>query len=292
MTLLLASLLAVLAAPVVIGVLRRLPGGAAPGFFDGFVTVSIGGLVLLHILPHAAAEGGIWAVVAAIFGVLIPVACEAMVDRRSGRGGRSVTLVVALSGLALHALLDGVALTAGSHGHAHAHDRLLALAVVLHRLPVGIAIWWVVTPLHGRGIAATALSVIAVATTVGFFGAGTVHPVLDGSGWAVFQALVAGALLHVVVGHGRAGPAEREGGSPRARVASVVGGAIAGAALWVLSTAHVLPGCAGGEPFGWTGPVGALAAALLLTALRLGLPGLRRRLLSHRRGGDSPRGAR
>jgi hypothetical protein len=239
MTLLCASLVAVLVAPFVIGGLRRVPGG--PGFFDGFVVISIGGLVLLHILPHALLEGGALAAGGVFLGVLLPLLTEELWDRGAGRRGRNLTLLAGLLGLALHALFDGVALTAGGHEHAHAHEQLLALAVVLHRLPVGIAIWWVVTPIFGRRVGAAALFVIVGATVAGYFGAGAIRPTLEGAGWAALQAFVAGALLHVAVGHHE----HREPGGSKGRLASVVGGAVASVGLWALSTAHPVHQVAG-----------------------------------------------
>jgi uncharacterized membrane protein YraQ (UPF0718 family) len=241
MMLLLASLVAVIIAPFVIGGLRRIPGGIGRGFFDGFVVVSIGGLVLLHILPHAVAEGGARALGGAFLGVLLPLLTEASLDRGVGRRGRNLTLLAGLLGLALHALFDGVALTAGGHDQAHAHDQLLALAVVLHRLPVGIAIWWVVTPVFGRKVGVIALAVILGATVLGFFGAEVVHPALKGAGWAAFQAFVAGALLHVVVGHHE----PREPSGSKDKLASVAGGVAAAVGLWALSTTHPMYRVAG-----------------------------------------------
>ena len=89
------------------------------------------------------------------------------------------------------------------HGLAAHGGELLAAAVVLHRLPVGIAIWRVVRPRYGPGAALWVLAIIIGATSVGTFGAGVARPLLTGPPLAIFQAFVAGALLHVLLSHGQ-----------------------------------------------------------------------------------------
>jgi hypothetical protein len=75
----------------------------------------------------------------------------------------------------------------------------LWLAVVLHRLPEGAALWWLMRPLGERG-ARVALALVAAATTLGFLLGGAAAPDLGTAGAALFQAFVAGVMLHVL-GH-------------------------------------------------------------------------------------------
>ena len=56
-----------------------------------------------------------------------------------------------MAGLALHGMLDGVAL-ANAHGHA------TPLAVVLHRLPEGLTLWWLLRPTYGPRWTAAAIA--------------------------------------------------------------------------------------------------------------------------------------
>ena len=184
---------------------------------DGFVIVTIGGIALIHILPHALLSCGAWAFVGAGAGLLGPILLEKKRHPHHDdvRGGDTAAhrpaLALALLGIAIHAFLDGSAFTEhGGHGHGHGHDHdhgahaseLLGLAVVLHRIPEGLAIWWLVRPRPG-GVktAVFALSLVAAATVLGSrFGDELVH----GTGAAVFsfvQAVVAGSLLHVVIHH-------------------------------------------------------------------------------------------
>ncbi|MCA9518451.1 MAG: hypothetical protein KC635_26130, partial [Myxococcales bacterium] len=53
---------------------------------DGFVVTAVAGLVLLHILPLALAEGGLWAIPAAVLGFLVPGLFEHRLARRQRHG--------------------------------------------------------------------------------------------------------------------------------------------------------------------------------------------------------------
>ncbi len=174
---------------------------------DGFVVVTLGGLVLFHLFPEAVNIAGGWAAVAAAAGMLAPGLLSKLGPAR--RGVRNAVLAVALLGLALHAALDGAGLAidvAPGHLHDdHAHDGigLLAIAIVLHRIPVGLGIWWIVT---GRGpggvrLAAAVLGVEIVATVIGFWVSQPLVAIMSDHGVAIAQAALAGTLLHVVFAH-------------------------------------------------------------------------------------------
>lgn len=180
---------------------------------DGFVIVTIGGIALIHILPHALLSCGAWAFVGAAAGLLGPMLLErkghAHHDDVIGgdAAGHRPALALALLGIAMHAFLDGSAFAEHGDGHGHTHEahastELLGLAVVLHRIPEGLAIWWLVRPRAGGAKTALfALGMVAAATVLGSrFGDELAH----GTGAALFsfvQAVVAGSLLHVVIHH-------------------------------------------------------------------------------------------
>ncbi len=187
MTLLTLSILALLVGPVIYSSVRR--RDTMFSLLDGLIFVSVTGLVLLFILPESFEAGG-WATLAfAAVGVFGPTFLEGL-SRRLARKTHVVALVLGLTGLALHATIDGTAL---SHGHS-----VLPAAVVLHRLPVGLAIWWLLRPTFGIRAAAWVLGLIAGATLLGFAAGPHLVAGLSGQGVAWFQALVAGTLLHVV----------------------------------------------------------------------------------------------
>ena len=114
---------------------------------DAFALVGVAGLVLVHILPQSFELAGWWVLPVAVLGAVGPgLLCGTRLF--SGRESRVVALPLALLAIALHALLDGVAIASDEAGAAHGSSEL-ALAVVLHRVPVGLGIWWLVRPLYG-----------------------------------------------------------------------------------------------------------------------------------------------
>jgi uncharacterized membrane protein YraQ (UPF0718 family) len=163
---------------------------------DGLVLVSVGLLVGMHILPEAISIAGWSAALAALFGLAAPIALERL-SGRSHENTHRMVIWIAMTGLAIHAAVDGMVL-AGAHGHGHGEDHL-AQAVILHRLPVGVALWWLVRPRAGLAAAGALLLTNGMATMVGFFLAVPLSAPLGSAGAAIFQAFVAGSLVHVLV---------------------------------------------------------------------------------------------
>lgn len=167
---------------------------------DGFVLVMVGALVLLHVVPHALEEAGPWALAAVAVGLFLPAGLESM-PIGGAHTSRRWTMALAVMGLALHALLDGAALST-----AHGEGDTLALAVMVHRFPVSLFLWWAVGALVNRRAALLALALLGGATVVGFgFGTALVH-LADVNNLGLLEATVGGSLLHVLAGHGLEGP--------------------------------------------------------------------------------------
>ncbi len=218
---LLASLAALLVGPLV---LERTRGPWALAFVDAFALVAVGGLVGAHVLPQSFRLAGWVSAPVLLLGWLGPgLLCGSRF--LTGQSGSRVTLPVALLGIVLHALLDGVALSTLSSGLMSP----LALAVVLHRVSDGLGIWWLARPHYGRPVASFLLATLAAATVVGFAFAQPIAQGVSHRWFGLFQALVAGSLLHVILRH----PPSTTAGIGPSRglgVASGVGG-LAGIAL-------------------------------------------------------------
>lgn len=198
--LLLASLLPLLVAPPIA---RWADGSPATrALVDRFVAVILGGLVLLHIWPDALLDGGAAALVVGLLGLALPFLFHGRLHALEERAFPGMVWL-AFGGLVVHAALDGVALLAPEHEAASSSALLLALAVILHRLPTALALWWLTVPLLGRRAAITLLVAMGVATLVGFSVVGELLIGLSPGGLAIFEAGVAGMLLHVVLGHHR-----------------------------------------------------------------------------------------
>ena len=124
----------------------------------------------------------------------------AVVERLSRTLARytdDVTIVFAVLGLSVHALLEGSALTAGA-------SPAFVLAVVVHRVAVGLLIWWLVAPRHGVRAAGAGVGAILVGTLAGYVvGAGVITDAPFVIDRVLLEAFVAGTLLHVVMHQGR-----------------------------------------------------------------------------------------
>lgn len=191
MWLLVASVVALLVGPAVARLAGERRGPVA--VLDGFIVAGLLGLVVLEILPEAFEHAGLVAVVAAVLGIVLPRFFEGRLHIAEGKLHGAVSWG-AVIGYSLHAVLDGAALTGGAGTSA------LGLGVVLHRVPVGVTLWWLVRP-HGPRGGMLALGLIGGATALGFAGAERLVSALPLGSLGLFQALVGGSLLHVVAGH-------------------------------------------------------------------------------------------
>jgi hypothetical protein len=151
---------------------------------NGLSLTLAGGICIVYLVPHALLHGGVVALLGVLGGGLLPLLFH-------GKQGSWGWLALAWGILALHAAVDGAALAFGEAGFGPS----LAIAVVAHRLPVGLAVFdRMDTPRQ----AWVALGGLALATVLGFFGG----PSLAHASEAVhglFEGLVAGGLLHVVL---------------------------------------------------------------------------------------------
>ncbi|MGL4475060.1 MAG: metal transporter [Shewanella sp.] len=162
---------------------------------DGFIFVSLGGLVLIHILPELLEHGGLWALVFVFLGVWGPTASEKLFHRWSTMT-HNLTLILGIGGLLLHTITDGSAMVLSQQEGA---SPLLALGVVLHRLPVGLAIWWLLKPQVGTRWASAVLAAMMALTAFGYFASGPLIQHLSLDNTVYLQAFVTGSILHVVM---------------------------------------------------------------------------------------------
>lgn len=193
MTFLLSSL-ALLAGPFLFALAARHPASRVG--LEGFILVTLGGIVCLHIAPDAWQVAGYFSLLMGLLGLVFPMLLEA-VFRRALSQAHMVVLVIAASGIVLHAVLDGIALlplvaTEGSSGNE------LAAGVIIHRLPVGVAIWWVLRPQFGTMVALATFALVIGATGLSYFSGAGVFA--SNAFWlALFQSFVAGSLIHVAL---------------------------------------------------------------------------------------------
>lgn len=236
------SLLALAFGPLLYGLFRR--AETVRSTLDGFLFVTIAGIVVVHIVPDVFAIAGLTAIVFLALGVSFALAVERYPATQTTQGYSWIVMIGAL-GLVIHAAMDGIALLPGDHLHgadgdhlhglgsdhqhgsgaghlhsvlpdhqhadAHAEEELspggfagllnnhLALGVILHRIPVGMAIWWTLRPQVGSPIAVATLALIAGSTTGAYLFGEPILDLMQTGSVACFQAFVAGTLLHVIV---------------------------------------------------------------------------------------------
>lgn len=233
MSFLLLSLLPLALGPVLVAWAKRARWTAV--WLDAFVIVTVGGMVLLHVLPDSLERGGLLALGAFVVGLVAPVLAEQGLTP-AGRGTRAVALTVALLALLLHATLDGVWLQPGHGEHDHGNGEILVWAVLLHRLLEGLGVWWVVPRTLGVKVAIATSLVLAAGTVLGFSVGDAMLAHAPAKAIALFEALLCGSLAHVVV-HAHIPPPRAAEGSTF-KFASVLGGLAGGAVMWALSLGH------------------------------------------------------
>ena len=193
---LIAAALAPLLGPALYRALHDRP--LAVQAVDNFVYVAVPLLVAWQVLPHAWEDQNVYLVLAVFVGFLLPALVE-QASHAFAEQTDNLAMVVGLSGLVLHALLEGTALVPG----AAPVEAPFAAAVILHRIPVSLVVWWLIRPRFGATAAAAGVGSIVLATLAGY---GLGHELLanvHGSGAELYQAFVSGSLVHVVFHQGR-----------------------------------------------------------------------------------------
>lgn len=183
------STLALLLGPAVYGLCRR--SQTARKALGALVVLTIAWIVGAHIIPEAYAAGGKPFLLFFALGIAFPLVLH-YVFHVATHTERVALLSLAAAALVLHALIDGLALLPGEGSH-------VASAVIIHRLPVGVAIWWTFRPTAGRAAAITAFALIIAGTAVGYFLGAPVLEITSHRHMAWFQAFVSGSLVDLVI---------------------------------------------------------------------------------------------
>lgn len=245
MNLLFACIASLILGPVVYVAART--RDALLAVIDGFVFMAISGLVLLYILPDSFASGGWLTLLFVLVGFFGPTLMEQNF-KKAARQAHLAALVLGIVGLCLHSLIDGTALSAPPESPV-THHNVLPYAVILHRFPVGLTIWWLLRPAYGIWTAGAILALMSGSTIAGFFLGPHLTTGLSTQGIAWFQALVGGSLLHVVMHQPHAKGADCGCASPLAsnRHFEGVGSVLGVALLLALLFGASLSGGPGGE---------------------------------------------
>ncbi|MCB0353346.1 MAG: permease [Bdellovibrionales bacterium] len=164
---------------------------------DGFVFIAVGGLVLLHLQPSFQSEHFFSVFAVTLFGFLGPNLFENLFHRAHATIHKT-TLYLGVLGLILHALFDGTGLSAPESLHHHAESSFLPFAIIVHRIPVVLTLWWLARPRFSLVACWGLLLCMGVATTGGFFIGQDLNHLVSPLAVEYVQAFVAGMILHVV----------------------------------------------------------------------------------------------
>jgi len=227
--LLLCSVTTLALGPLVLTLLRRVSGSKrlfALDAIDSFAIVAVFGLVLAHVLPHAYLVAGSAALLFVAAGLAFPFLVEKLSKAKTSTSPGLMQL--GLLALALHGFVDGVFLA----DERAAGVSFLALSVVLHRLPEGIALAWFLGTKRGTLAWSIAAATLTLATVAGFAAQPFVVASQTAEALACVQAFGCGAMLHVL-SHP---PPEHMRVRSGARLGSMLGAMGAVAVLFTLVT--------------------------------------------------------
>jgi len=155
-------------------------------------------LVVLLLVPDILEPLGPAASLLLIFvGYVLPGLLEKLI-KRAAEGLHVASLILALFGLMLHALLDGAGL-ASSELQSGAG---LAVAIILHRFGVGLMLWLIMEPAFGRRVAWLTLFAIAAVTIIGFEFSERFLPFAGVGLIAGVQGVIIGTIIHSLIHRG------------------------------------------------------------------------------------------
>lgn len=230
-------------APLLAALLQRRP--ALVPLLDNFVLVAVGGIVIVDVVPQSAARAGPAAIGAAVIGLFLPIILhqvDELLQRGrpggagAGRTARDIVLVGAfLLGTFVHAFFDGTALAAA------AIEPGLALGVLLHRLPVGLALWVIVRPALGLKRTLLVAGALVAGTVVGALLGEAAIAGASGAALALVQAFIAGSILHIVAESPPIAASKAGDGAvttAKSRTFGLAGAALAATTLFVLDMLH------------------------------------------------------
>jgi hypothetical protein len=229
------SIFALAAGPMLFPVAKRHPRLLCG--MDGFVLVAIAGLSLFHLLPVAIDHAGSLSLLTALAGVLGPFIFGRNLPHQGQRNVHNIFILFAVAGLAVHAMIDGAALFHGTH---HGLDDVqlggMVIAVLIHRVPMSLLVWWSLRPRMGLSVAAAALGLLGLATGAGYLLGGSLHltPTIIGH----LVAFVAGSLVHVVAHDTASELIPRHCHDAWHATYSALGGAVAAVALVFFGHLH------------------------------------------------------
>jgi hypothetical protein len=190
--LLLLSIISLFIGPLLYQWLRH--GGLAARMLDSIIIAVLIALMAFLLIPESWDELGYWSLALILAGYLVPGLLEQLI-KKAAHTFHLVSLLMALLGLAAHAILDGAVLTVSQSGAGSG----LSLAIVLHRFGVGMMLWMMVQPVFGQRAAFAVLGFVSLATIGGYLLSDFVMGLEGEYAIPVIQALIIGMIAHSLI---------------------------------------------------------------------------------------------
>lgn len=185
------AILATLTGPFIYVVFRKQP--SLKQGIDAFILVITAGIIIFQVLPETYHSLGLLSIILVILGMGLPGLIEYLF-RRAAAQTHVLTLILGVFGLLVHGVVDGSALTMSKYEAGS----LLPLAIIFHRTPISMTLWWLVKPQFGKIYAISVIAILIIGTLLGFYFSSSVMMQLHNKQFMIFEALVSGTLLHVL----------------------------------------------------------------------------------------------
>jgi hypothetical protein len=165
-------------------------------FVDAMVITAIVCLISLHILPESMQHSGITTLAAVTLGLFGPVLLS-RISKRSQCEIQRPLIIISVLGFIAHNMLDGAALVI--HPDEHRSTHLLALAIVIHRVIVSMALWKTLSKNFGLVLSICALTGLSFAMAMGYYFSEQLFVTMDANIFHILQSLSCGMLFHVLL---------------------------------------------------------------------------------------------
>ncbi|HXW60439.1 MAG TPA: hypothetical protein VEK06_02770 [Myxococcota bacterium] len=201
-------------------------------FVDGMIVTALVCLISLHILPESLEHSGLSTSLAVVLGLVGPVFISRL-TKRSECEIQKPFLVISALGFVAHNLLDGAALII--HPSAQSSTHLLALAVIVHRLLVSMAMWKTLSTSFGVLLSILGLFSLNAAMACGFFFGEQIFTRMEADILHFLQSLTCGMLFHILLHPHHLKELLRKARSPRFLIRTQSMGAFCGILLAILA---------------------------------------------------------
>lgn len=166
------------------------------GFMDGLIITALVGLVTLHIVPESLEYSGTVTIAAVVLGLIGPSIFSKLTKRSECEIQKPFLIFTAL-GFIAHNMLDGAALVI--HPDEQSSTHLLALAVVVHRLIVSMALWRTSSKDFGFIKCCLGLIGLSFAMAFGYFFSEQIFTRMEAGILHILQSLSCGMLFHILL---------------------------------------------------------------------------------------------